>query len=300
VTRPSTRTRTLNLHRIALRISDKPTRRWYASPSPYAILSVCLLIVAAVHRTTVLAIVRRWNDDPFGHGYFVLPIALYLAINRRERLACTRGPALVGLPVVAVLSLLSLSAAVTDHQTAHQGVVVALLVAVVWTVLGTQAFRLLAFPLGLLWFALPWAVVLAPGLQATTAHVVYALLRIGHVAATLDGNVLSVGDTRWHVAEACGGINYFMASTAIGYLYAGAGYREWRHRLAFVLASMLVPITGNILRVFGTILLWQAGATRLVEGTGHYLFGVVVFAAMTSVLLVTCGRWRDEPSNRTA
>ena len=49
------------------------------------------------------------------------------------------------------------------------------------------------------------------------------------------------------MTEACGGINYFVASS-VGYLCAGAVYRQWGHRVAFLVASALMPLAANGLR----------------------------------------------------
>src|SRR4029077_364979 len=100
---------------------------------------------------------------------------------------------------------------------------------------------------------------------------------------------------RWQVAEACSGINYFMASIALGFLYAGTAYRYAVHRAGFFLASGLVPLAGNGLRVYTTILIASLGGTGIASGMEHYLYGWLVFAMMTCLLFATCGRWREEP-----
>jgi len=114
------------------------------------------------------------------------------------------------------------------------------------------------------------------------------------VTAVLDHNFISTASTRWYVSEACGGIHYVVAALVVGYLYAGLVYRRWRNRVAFILASAAIPMIGNVLRVYTTVLLDQAGATTIVAGMGHYAYGLVVFAAMVTVLVVTCGHWRDD------
>jgi len=104
------------------------------------------------------------------------------------------------------------------------------------------------------------------------------------------------GNNTWQVTEACGGINYLIASLVVGYLYAGTVYRRWRHRLAFLVSSALVPLAANALRVYTTILLDYLGASRVVSGMLHYLFGVLVFGIVMIVLFAICGRWREDPS----
>ena len=80
-------------------------------------------------------------------------------------------------------------------------------------------------------------------------------------------------------------------------MYAGVVYRQWGHRLAFLIASALVPLAANGLRMYTTILLDHLGATRVAAGMGHYLYGILVFSIVMAILFTTCGRWREEPAS---
>ncbi len=152
---------------------------------------------------------------------------------------------------------------------------------------------MLLFPLGLLLFAVPFGDLLAPTLQDVTARIAVTMLAASNVHPVLEGRVISIADNQWIVAEACGGINYLVASLAVGYLYAGVVYRQWRHRTALMVAAAVVPLAANAVRVYTTILLAHFGATRLVSGMEHELYGVLVFALCQTVLFITCGRWRE-------
>ena len=166
--------------------------------------------------------------------------------------------------------------------------------ALVWIVLGTASLRALLFPLGLLVFAPPLGDRIAPALQNLTALAALKLLALSDVHPILEGHVISIDGNRWRVTEGCGGINYFVASLLVGYVYAGLVYRQWGHRLAFLGAAALVPLAANGVRVYTTILLDHYGASRLVSGMEHYLYGLLIFAIVMAVLFVTCGRWRED------
>ena len=101
------------------------------------------------------------------------------------------------------------------------------------------------------------------------------------------------------MAEACSGVNYLMSSMVVGYWYAGTTYRYWRHRVGFVVASALMPLVANGVRVYLTILISHFGGADSVAGTRHYLFGWLIFAAMVGLLVATCGNWREEPQGET-
>ncbi len=237
---------------------------------------------------------QTWSQDPFGHGYFVVPAAAYLALTRRAWVEShSPSPAYAALPLIGGLSFLWLLGNLTNTATVQQLSLVTMSIAVTWAVMGTAATRALMFPLGILFFGLPGD-RLAPPLQEFTAWSAVQMLTLSGVPAVLDGQVISIAGTRWWVSEACGGINYCVASVAVGYVYAGVVYRQWRHRVALMVASALVAVAGNTLRVFTTTWLDYNGATRVAAGMLHELYGLFVFAIIMSVLFITCGRWREE------
>jgi exosortase A len=274
-----------------LAVAERPATAWRTAG---VFLGCCLPVVVLVYWSTVASIVRDWSADPFAHGYFVLPAVVCLAWTRRNQLrTVTPVAAFAALPIVAALSLLWLLAAVADVHIVQQFAVVALCVGVTWAIAGTAAIRALVFPIGLLLFALPVGDWIAAPLQNVTALAAAKMLRYS-IAVTLDRQFISTATTRWHVSEACGGIHYFIACLAVGYVYAGTVYRRWSNRAAFLVAAAAIPVAGNAIRVYTTILLAESGATAVVAGMGHYLYGLLVFTIMMVVLFVTCGRWRED------
>jgi exosortase A len=261
-------------------------------------LGCCLVVLVLVYRASVASLLQTWTRDPFGLGYFVLPAAAYIAWSRRQRLlSLTPRPAFAALPILGLASFLWLLGNLTNTIVVQQVCLVTMVVAVTWGVLGTAVARALRFPLGLLLFAVPLGDRLVPLLQDFTAHFAVRMLALSHVPAVLEGSVISVAEDRWRVAEACGGLSYLVTSLAVGYLYAGAVYRQWGHRAAFVFASAVLPIAANGLRVYTTILFDLFGPASVASGMHHHLYGLLVFAIVISVLFIACGGWHEEPSD---
>jgi EpsI family protein len=264
------------------------------------VLCCCLALLLVLHHATIASLLAAWSRDPLGHGFFIVPGVAALAWGRRTELARITPAAAPGaLLLLAALSLIWLLAKAGDIHAIQQVAVLAMCVGLTWAVVGAAAVRALAFPLGLLFFAAPVDDLLAPQLQNMTASVVATMLNGTGVSAALDQHFISTASTRWYVSEACGGIHYVVAALVVGYVYAGLVYRGWRNRAAFIVASAVIPVTGNVLRVYTTVLLDQAGATAIVAGMGHYAYGLVVFAAMITVLVAACGRWRDDVDGET-
>jgi hypothetical protein len=101
-------------------------------------------------------------------------------------------PALMALPILGLLSLLWLLASLTRTAPIQQFCLVTMFVAVTWAVLGTGAVRVLAFPLGLLLFTLPFGERVAPLFQEFTARFASKLLTLSEVH-TIEGHVVSSG-----------------------------------------------------------------------------------------------------------
>jgi exosortase A len=274
-----------------------------ASPWRHAaiILGSCLVLLCIVHRATIGSIVGAWSHDPFGHGYLVVPAVLYLAAAQRGRLDATGPiPSSASLALIAILSALWLLANLAFIVVVQQLCVIAIVAAITWAVIGSSGMRAMAFPLGLLVFALPMGDRVAPLLQALTARFAASALAISRVPAVLEAQWIIVPGTRWHVSEACGGVNYVVASVTVAYVYAGMVYGEWRHRAGLLVAAVLVALAGNGIRVYTTILLDYLGATRVASGMTHEVYGWIVFAIVMIVLFSTCGRWREEPRSAAA
>jgi exosortase A len=259
------------------------------------ILSVCLILLVVVHWETASSILQTWSRDPFGHGFFVVPVAACLAWNRRRQIPSSNPPpAVAAFSVLGGLSILWLLGSLTGTIALKQSCLVAMLIALAWAIIGSAATRALVFPLGLLVFALPVGDAAGPVLQEITSRCATKVLVFSGVPAILEDHVIVIAGTRWQVTEACGGINYVIAAVTFAYIYAGLAYRTWRHRLALMGAAILLSLAGNGARVYTTILLDYAGATRMAAGTLHELYGVFLFALLTGVLVVTCGRWKEE------
>ena len=192
--------------------------------------------------------------------------------------AVTARPAFWWLPVLAVAAFGWLLGNLTNTTVVQQLCLAVMFVGLVWGSVGTSSVQPLMFPLGLLIFALPIGDWVVPSLQNLTAWFAVKMLQSCGFPALLEAHVISIPGSRWQVAQACSGINYLMASLVLGYLYAGLVYRTWPHRIGLFLASGVMALLANGLRVFVTILIASLGATQVAAGMEHYLIGWLVFS----------------------
>jgi exosortase A len=260
------------------------------------VLCCYLFLLVLLYRPTIVAIVSLWGTSTFSHGFLVIPVSAYLVWSRRKRLALLKPiPTFFALPLLVLFALGWLLGHLTATGVLQQFCLVAMTIVSVWGVLGTVVARALLMPLVFLMFAVPIGESLIPRLQDFSAWFAVKMLDFSRVPVLLEGRFISVPSGRWEVAEACSGIRYLTSSVAIGFLYAGLVYRSWIRRIGFLLASAVVPILANGLRVYGIILLAYLSGNRIAAGVDHLLYGWLFFTIVMFLLLFVGFWWREKP-----
>lgn len=158
---------------------------------------------------------------------------------------------------------------------------VASLIAVVWSCLGTKVLRLLAFPLGFLFFIIPVPDTLLNlvsfPLQLLATKVSANLIAYCSIPVYREGNMLFFLNTQLEVAEACSGIRSIMALTMISAIFAYISEGAVWRRTTLVLAAIPIAFIANILRVTGTGILAHFYGDKVARGFLHDFSGLVVF-----------------------
>jgi EpsI family protein len=132
-------------------------------------------------------------------------------------------------------------------------------------------------------------------MQDFTAWFAVNALHLSNVPAILENRTITVPGTVWEVAEACSGTRYLLSSLVLGLIFASLVYRSWTRRLAFVAASIVVPILANGVRAYGIILLGYISNNKLAAGVDHIIYGFVFFTILQFFLFALGLRWRETP-----
>lgn len=253
-----------------------------------------LLLLFAVYHETVEYLIAHWNqleDGDYGHGYLVLAISIYL-IQRIVRTIwdvppCPQPWGLVGIGVAALLWLVSALAYVEMMKVVALW---CLLLAVVWTVLGSRTTVKLLFPLLFLGFALPIWFPLSPILQELTADVVFWVVRLLNIPAFRQEVVFVLPAGVLSIEEACSGLRYLLAALTLSTLYAYLNYSSFSKRLLVVLIAAAVAVFLNIVRV--VIIFYLAYVTDMQHPLvhDHLMLGWYLFGGMMIILLIIDAR----------
>lgn len=263
-----------------------------------AIIASAVAGILIAYGHLVRDVAHLWTEHPsYNHGMLIVPAVLCLLFMRRRLIAAeVPQPTFLGLFVLSGLSFLGALAAAVSVEIVQQFTVVAMLVVLVGTIVGKEVFRLLLFPLGLLFFAVPFGGEITPILQDLTAAVTVELLRLLDVPVYQEGRFLMVPGRSWEVADSCVGLQYIFPSLALGYVFAGMLFQQWIPRVVFMIASFIMPILANFVRATLIVILAQASDSRLGLGADHYAYAWVIFGLMEFSLFLVALRWRERPA----
>lgn len=261
-------------------------------------LTLCGLLIVAVlllFRDTLVSLVAIWwRSETYAHGFLILPISLYLIWRQRALLGALKPS--VDLRVLTLLALLGfawLLGNITSVQIVQQFVLVALLPALAWLLLGGQVLRLWAFPLAFLFFAVPFGEAFIPTLIHYTAAFTVMALKLSGIPVYWEGNHITLPSGEWSVVAACSGIRYLIASLTTGFLYAYLSYHSLWRRLAFILLSILFPIVANWLRAYMIVMIGHFSEMKLAVGIDHIIYGWVFFGIVMLLMFWIGSLWRE-------
>jgi exosortase A len=278
----------------AERLEGTPLPALAASPATGALWASAALGLAVVgaaaaflHWDPIVAAAVTWSRSPtYSYGMLVPPVVGFLLWRERAALRQTAPrPWPSGLVLVLGAALIASLGQVVSALVIEQLALVALLQAATLTIVGPRAFRRLAFPLLYLYLAVPVGDGLIAPLQEFTARFAVGALDLLGVPARLDGLLIRIPSATFHVAEACAGLRFLLASLALGLLLAYLFFRSWWQRLLFISLSIALPIVGNGVRAAGVVLLAHLGDPRLAAGADHLTYGYVFTGLLLACLV---------------
>lgn len=270
---------------------------------PLLALALAWALLAALYYETGAAMVVIWNrSETFAHAWVVPPISAWLVWRLRADLAVVAPtPSLRWLWLMPLLGLLWLVGDVAAANAATQFALVGMFVLMVPALLGTEVARRIAFPLGFLFFAVPFGDFLTPLLMAYTADFTVVALRASGIPVFREGLQFIIPSGNWSVVQACSGIRYLMASVMVGALFAFLNYRSYKRRWAFVGVAIVTPLVANWLRAYMIVMLGHLSGNTLAVGVDHLIYGWVFFGVIMLAMFMIGARWSEpDPEHEPA
>lgn len=254
---------------------------------------------------------RAWDnmyqiarEDPEYQHIFLVPfVVLFLAWVRRHRLRYLRISGTVLGPVLVLAGWgASIYGQIAKYEILfHLGAVIVLIGCIV-AALGKQAlFRFFPVAVAMLMIVpMPqrYRLELAEPLQRYTAEISSYLFDLMGVPTEVSGNTLFINNHPVMIAEACNGMRMVMPLLLIAFGFAFGLPLRTSVRLLIVLASPIVALVCNVLRVMP--LVWLQGQSELGRDWGNRLHEhsgwiMVPLAFLVLLGLIRLLRWAMVP-----
>jgi exosortase B len=248
----------------------------------------------AAYTPTVLSLINGpWQTEQEGHGPLIIAASIWLVWQSRERLrAAEISPApILGWTILLSGLLLMFLARTQDVLTFEVLSVIPVIVGCVLLSAGWPWLRVLAFPIGFLFFAVPapdWIIdALTIPLKVFISDVVTRVLYAAGYPIAQNGVMIMIGSYQLLVKDACSGMNSIFALSAIGVFYAYAFRWNEKIRGALLLAA-IIPITvvANFIRVLALVLIAHYGGVDQLDGVVHDLTGIALFVIAVILLFI--------------
>ncbi|KGJ95960.1 exosortase A [Thalassotalea sp. ND16A] len=248
-----------------------------------------------VYSDALLSMEAIWRkSETFAHGYFILPISLWLFWRDKEYLLAS-DVQMSWWPLTLIFAALIvwLFAFAADVNVLGQWAAVLTLIGILWLLLGNKLAWRYKFPLAYLLLAIPMGENLIPILQDVTAWFTVFLLNFVGIPVFRDGLYIQIPTGLFEVAVACSGIRYLIASIAVGTLFAHLTYTRLQKQLLFILFSAVLPIIANGIRAFGIVLIAHYSDMKYATGADHLVYGWVFFGFVIALMFYLGSKFAD-------
>ncbi len=258
-------------------------------------LAAIAAVLVGYHETTWSMISIWERSDTFAHGFLIFPFSAYLIWGQRKHLrTLLPEPNPWALLVLGSLGFVWLLATLASVQVFEQFLLIMMVPAVVWAILGNRMVWSLAFPLAYLLLAVPFGDELVPPLIDFTADFTVMALQLTGIPVYREGNFFTIPSGNWSVVEACSGLRYLIASFTLGTLYAYLTYRSLKRRLTFIALSVIVPIIANGIRAYLIVMTGHLSDMRMAVGFDHLIYGWIFFGFVMLLLFWIGSFWRED------
>ena len=244
-----------------------------------------------VYWSVIRGLIDAWStDDNYSHGFFIVPLALYFAWERRAAIAnAPVRPSLFGAVVVAGSLFLLVAGLLGAELFLSRVSIIGALAGAILFLFGWPMLRIAFFPVAFLLLMVPLPAIIfnkiAFPLQLLASHVGEYSISSMDIPILREGNVLILANATLEVAEACSGIRSLVSLFTLGIVF---GYfvdgRTWV-RAVIALSAIPVAILANGLRVASAGVAAHYYGTAGVEGLFHEFSGWVVFIVAFVMML---------------
>ena len=228
-------------------------------------------------------LVLTWyQSEDYSHGFFVVPLCLYLLYRKKEILAETsKASSNWGLLLIILSLSIYLVSYFAEITTVASFSMVLFLAGVIVYLYGFIMLKELLFPLTILLFMIPvpaqiYATLTVP-LQLFVSSVSTWLASIIKIPIYREGNILHLPENTLQVVQACSGLRSMISLLTLSAIFAYLTLKSNTLRTILFLSGIPAAILVNIFRVLIMIFAVYYFNYDLTHGNVHTIFGVGIF-----------------------
>lgn len=250
---------------------------FFATPVGMAILLLLGLLWAYA---PVLADLLRtwWSVADYSHGFFVVPLALYLAWSRRASFPPRIAISPWGmLPLIVALTMLAVGTRTFIYPLEQYSLVLAV-AAVTQIIGGWPLLRWAAPMIAFLLFMIPLphgvATVLAQPLQRVSALGAAYLVQAVGVPAIVQGTIIKIENADLNVAYACSGLQMIISFGAVATAIAMLSKYPLAGKFVIMVSAIPIAICVNVVRI--ALITWAQSYELVPPKQLHDAGGILV------------------------
>ena len=238
-----------------------------------------LLLFAPV----IYQLIHLWsNSDDYSHGFFVIPIAVFMVWQNRQHILTLPVKSLwAGFPIFLIGIIIYYICFVIRFHTLMNLSMILIILALFFFLSGWQITRAVFFPILFLLFMLPipsaYYILLTNPLKLMITNISATIIGFMGIPVFQEGNLLFFANTHLEVAEACSGVRSLYSYLMLGCLFAMLS-KQLSKKIILILSTVPLAILVNIMRVTGTGILASYYGPKVAQGFFHEFTGFFLFA----------------------
>ena len=260
------------------------------APRTTAAFAVSAVAFVWLYAHVFWKLVHDWaTDGNYSHGFLIIPIAAYLAWERRGKLAkLDVRPNAAGLVVTAASLAMLVAGTLGAELFVSRLSMLGVMAGAVLFIGGWPHLKALTFPLAFLLLMIPIPAIIfnqiAFPLQLLASEFGTQALSLAGIPVLREGNVIVLARTSLEVAEACSGIRSLISLLSLGIVLGYFTDRRTWVRVTVALLTIPIAIVTNGLRVAGTGIAAHYYGVKAAQGFLHAFSGWLVFAVALALV----------------
>ncbi|MBN2374347.1 VPLPA-CTERM-specific exosortase XrtD [bacterium] len=260
----------------------------------YGIISLSVMSVSliACYYSTLQGLYHVWiNDGDYSYALLIPLITGYLIWERRKMIVNSLIKTnWIGGSLFLMFLMISAYGILGSSPSAVRSSIPFMILSITLFCAGMEMFKILAFPLSLLFLMIPMPTMLQAmvgvPLKRISTRLGEWILRLAGVSVFVEGNIIDMGITKLQVVDACSGLRYILPLLTIGILFAYFFEKNRWRRIILAIATIPLSIIINGIRIGFTGILAQYFGSKVADGFFHGFSGWIVFMFAFAFLFI--------------